>query len=349
MGADRLVLHMGMGKTGSSALQVAFVQNRAQLAARGIHYPVSRTDHIAARGGVVSGNGMEIVEHVAPREDDPTEATRVLEAVRREVAGADGGTVLYSSEFLYLFRHTRLAEMRDVVSGEGTTVQAVVYVRDIAGHALSSYAQVVKRRLVTESFSDFVDSGEGQYRLDLQPRLQQLRSTLGAENVTVLHYDSEADALFAGFMRRVFGVTDLAGFTTEHGRVNRSLTRREVEWMRYMNRGLKNRGQARRLSNAMIKRPPADDSALSMTPQELEPLRERYGDEVAWVNDAFLADSTPLSVEGGVLVVDDAALGVEDATTRWLIDCLVDLVTSKSQAEGGKQRPDRASPGPRQA
>jgi hypothetical protein len=332
MGADRLVLHMGMGKTGSSALQVAFVQNREQLAARGVHYPVAGSDHIAARGGVVSGNGMEILDHVAPRKNDPDEATRVLEMVRKEVAGADGGAVLYSSEFLYQYRPTRLAEMRDVISGEGATVQAVVYVRDVAGHALSSYSQVVKRSLYTESFAHFLEIGEGTYALNLRPRLNRLRSTLGAENVKVLHYDGEAAALFAGFMRRVFGVTDLAGFTSALDRVNRSLTRREVEWMRYMNRQLKNKVHARRMSDALISRPPADSSALSMTPQEVELLRQRYGEEVAWVNDTFL-DGSPFSVEGGVLVADDAATEIEhDVTTRWLLDCLADFVNSESTA-----------------
>ena len=332
MGADRLVLHMGMGKTGSSALQVAFVQNRDQLAALGVRYPAAASDHIAARGGVVSGNGMEIVEHVAPRKNDPVEAAKALEMVRQEVAGADGGAVLYSSEFLYQFQHPRLAEMRDVVSGEGATMQAVVYVRDVAGHALSSYCQVVKRSLYTESCAHFLGSGKGTYGLNLRPRLSRLRSTLGAENVTVLHYDSEAAALFAGFMRRVFGVTDLAGFSSSLGRINRSLTRREVEWMRYMNRQLKNKVHARHMSDALISRPPADSPALSITPQEVELLRQRYGEEVGWVNDTFLDDS-PFSVEGGVLVADDAGIEIEhDVTTRWLLDCIVDLVTSESTA-----------------
>jgi len=321
-----------MGKTGSSALQVAFVQNRDQLAALGVRYPVAASDHIALRGGVVSGNGMEILEHLAPRKNEPGEDTRVLEMVRKEVAGADGGAVLYSSEFLYQYQPTRLAEMREVMAGEGATVQAVVYVRDVAGHALSSYSQVVKRALYTEPLAHYLEVGKGTYGLNLRPRLNRLRSTLGAENVTVLHYDGEADALFAGFMRRVFGVTDLAGFTSSHGRVNRSLTRREVEWMRYMNRQLKNKVHARRMSDTLISRPPADSSALSMTPQEVELLRQRYGVEVAWVNDTFL-DGSPFSVEGNVVVADDAAPEIEnDATTRWLLDCLVDVVTSESTA-----------------
>lgn len=328
MGADRLVLHMGMGKTGSSALQVAFVQNRDQLAAVRVHYPVAGSDAVAARGGVVSGNGLEILEHLAPRKGDPAEAVRALERVRNDVAGAHSGTVLYSSEFLYHAQPARLAEMRDVMSAQGATVQAVVYVRDIAGHALSSYSQVVKRALYTEPLAHFLDPDEGSYRINLRPRLQQLRSTLGAENVTILHYDSQRADLFAGFMRCVFGVTDLTGFTPAFDRVNRSLTRQEVEWMRYMNRGLQNKRQARRVSDSMISRPPSDDSALSMTPQEVELLRGRYSEEVAWVNETFL-DDAPLTVEGGVLIAEDAPVGIEhDVTTRWLMDCMVEMATS---------------------
>ena len=78
MSHRRLVLHIGVTKTGSSAIQAGLVQNRERLAERGIGYPASRSDRRALRWDTTSGNGMLLVPFLAPRERDSDAAGLAL-------------------------------------------------------------------------------------------------------------------------------------------------------------------------------------------------------------------------------------------------------------------------------
>lgn len=78
--AQRLLLNMGMPKTGSSAPQVALAPNREQLSRAGIDYPSAPSDARAGRGAFTSGNGA---------------------VVAAEIARAPHTTVAYSSQLLY--------------------------------------------------------------------------------------------------------------------------------------------------------------------------------------------------------------------------------------------------------
>lgn len=324
----RLVLHMGMGKTGSSALQVAFVRNREKLADAGVNYPEHSSDEPARRGEVISGNGMGITPYLAPPKHDEEEAARARRRLFRTVEDSPQETVLYSSEFLYLFEPPRLDELQADMRARDVVIQAVVYVRDVAGHALSSYSQVVKRALYTGAFADYLTSQERlSYRLNLRPRLRRLRATLGPENVLVIHYDTTRERLFADFMQRVFGISDLSGFDLCTGQVNRSLTRHELEMMRYMNGFLERKGQARRVSDVLLEQPPLGSFDMTITPKELDVLRERFADEVEWVNSELLTDGL-LTIEGGNIHVVDAGDEFElSQVERHLLQCLVALVS----------------------
>lgn len=61
-----LHLHVGAGKTGTSALQAAFVRNRDWLAGHGIDYPPSPWDEAAANHKITSGNGMGLAKFLNP-------------------------------------------------------------------------------------------------------------------------------------------------------------------------------------------------------------------------------------------------------------------------------------------
>ena len=53
---EKIVLHIGATKTGTSAIQSAMVQNRAALLAQGILVPESRREDKAEEGRVTGGN-----------------------------------------------------------------------------------------------------------------------------------------------------------------------------------------------------------------------------------------------------------------------------------------------------
>ena len=79
-------------------------------------------------------------------------------------------------------------------------LQVALFVRDIAGHAWSAYLQMVKGRMYTGTFSEYLaGTTDVAYRFRLRQRLELLVTLLGKENVTVLHYDSLRDNLFGEF------------------------------------------------------------------------------------------------------------------------------------------------------
>ena len=111
----RLLLHVGMGKTGSSALQVALVRHRDLLARHGVTYPPAPSDAAAARDGVVSGNALPLVRYLVTSKSPRRVAPDALmhEALATVRGNPDEPTLLFSSEFLHQASPDRLATLRD--------------------------------------------------------------------------------------------------------------------------------------------------------------------------------------------------------------------------------------------
>ena len=62
MEAKEMILHIGLGKCGSSSLQSFFALNNEILSSLGINYPVLERDSFekARKGEVTAGNGGEL-------------------------------------------------------------------------------------------------------------------------------------------------------------------------------------------------------------------------------------------------------------------------------------------------
>jgi hypothetical protein len=325
-----LCLHVGMGKTGTSALQVAFVRNRKQLAANGILYPEHSSDTAALRGEVVSGNAMKLVKYLDPRIPADIERQETfLAEFTRTIHNAPEPRVLFSSEFLYSANPDRFGSFCRHLMDEGIKVEVAVYVRDIAGHALSLYSQVVKRSLFPGTFMDFITPGEGiRYTPNLRGRIRRMLTLVGEESMHVMHYDSDRDQLMESFMRNVFGIEELDEYDLTHGQVNRSLTDHEIELMRYMNGRLRDTSGAGVVSQVLISRPPLKDGKLSMTEEHLSLLEEQFIPDVEWVNETFF-ESDLLTVRGDTPVTDShrAVAPISDEE-KFLLDCLSDLANA---------------------
>ena len=177
----RLFLHVGTGKTGSSALQNAFALAQDILAQRGIAYPV-----IAARGHqtlVSSGNAVRIRK--AFREEGAAGAI----AAAKELLDPRLDTLL-SNEGLYATSEADLASFRDALHAAGRRTKVLVFFRPQADMLASAYLQ----RLKANKHLRDIDENEyalAQYKsghFDWLACAEKLGSVFGIHNLSVRWY-----------------------------------------------------------------------------------------------------------------------------------------------------------------
>ncbi|NYI80543.1 hypothetical protein [Nocardioides panzhihuensis] len=126
-----IVVHAGLPKTGTSAVQAFFNSNGEALAKAGIFYPA----HTVDRNGISAGNAGSLMErsgHLFVASS--REVTRTLEEF--EASGCH--TLLLSSEAF-------LPELRGIAELLPPQAQFVLYVRDPLAFLESDYNQRVKR------------------------------------------------------------------------------------------------------------------------------------------------------------------------------------------------------------
>ncbi|GGR42785.1 hypothetical protein J2S40_004344 [Nocardioides luteus] len=126
-----IVIHAGLPKTGTSAVQAWLHHNTEQLAAAGVFYPWHHLD----KNGISAGNAGSLMERSGPRfVTSPTQIEGTLDDF--EASGCH--TMLLSSE-AFLPELPRLAE---AMPGHA---RFVMYVRDPLAFLESDYNQRVKR------------------------------------------------------------------------------------------------------------------------------------------------------------------------------------------------------------
>ena len=156
--ATALILHVGLSKSGTTALQSVVATSRSELASHGVAVPLSTrpaVERVLLRPlGWRPGSGF-----VAPREPDPL--ARLLRCLR----AAAERDVLISSEDLAELDGPTVRSVVALARSEGFEVQLIVTARAWTRQLPSEYQQFLKHRLA-DTFPDFLDSvraGEGFY------------------------------------------------------------------------------------------------------------------------------------------------------------------------------------------
>lgn len=205
--ALRAFLHIGAGKTGTSAIQVALAQLRPALAARGVWYPqgFGNTDARAEQGRISSGNAAALGPWLNPNHRRPgydkAAVTAWLDACLAEAAGRD---LLLSSEMMQFPRPEEAAELCARLAGKGHAPVVIFYVRHALDQAVATWLQHLKRGFVglprretIHGLGDFLHQHRCTYLASLSP----FAKALPAEQIVVRLYDDEAPLLVPGFLR----------------------------------------------------------------------------------------------------------------------------------------------------
>lgn len=273
-----LWLHIGLPKTGSSAIQAYLRRNRQALSQLGLFYaPAPREEDDDWR--ISSGNGVRLARHLNANsaaalvgDGDP------VKGFARRFMSEDHPLSLVSSEVLAGADRAPLARFRAEGVGD-RPVRVLALVRDVYGHARSTWLQTVKRGGYAGDFTAFC---RDHYKVGQGTPLSVWAHEFGAEAMEVVHYDSIAGDLVPQFLAALGVTTPSAGPAPV---VNRSLTVNEAAVLAECNRIHGGSHElARRVSDHLIYRHPERTAARLVDETAAAVIEERFAGEVADLN-----------------------------------------------------------------
>lgn len=266
-----LYLHVGVHKTGTTAIQKFLFDNADRLNEAGIFRPVT-----GALDNAVSWGHHELAWTL--RDGDKSGLWR---KARLEIAGKKA--VVSSEEFCLIRGAHSYAPVRDAF--DGWSIRPICYVRRQDQLLESIYNHHVKSLGETEDIQSFAKR-LGR-RLDYKQFIDTLEGVFGQGSVTVRVYDKrEFDDLFDDFLLQL-GVNG-AGWNRPATAVNPGLSSDGVRLMLKANRALKDAPDALKRSRAQIMREqssPAFAAYDILSADEREQLMKRFqadNDEIAF-------------------------------------------------------------------
>ena len=240
----KLIIHPGFHKTGTTALQQALSEVRAELSQANFNYPriAGTAHHRAARSVIEKTWGWK---NRGGRSADPIEWKKL----ERKLS-SNNGTAIISSEFFSEADQMQLANLAKLLSG--VDVQVIFTWRPLPFMLASSYQQYLKYGM-KKSYAEWLDSifevpGEAKFTPSFWKRnlhgdvVARWVETFGGENVSLIAVDeTKPTYLYESF-------ADLAGIPSGllkepvQVEINRSLTFTEASLLLEINRTYPNDG-----------------------------------------------------------------------------------------------------------
>lgn len=275
----QLYIHIGMRKTGSSALQELLSEQRHLLSELGIDYP-NRLTRYPAHQELAWVLFDAIPEYAKVNISREAVYDHYCQVIDNNIS--KGLVTLLSSEDLSLLGRNFTALSYLKARFDCYNPHVVFFQRDPLSYHVSNYKHALSSGRETRSFSDYV------FRLDellyAHPSLNQKiwRNIFGEGNVQVLKYEPEAfkkESIFAMFLRTVFAqkITDLH---LSH-KSNVGISNFAAEYFLALNRSETSDEQIRIIKSAMKKDGLPSNSeefaARNLTETEFALLRSIYG------------------------------------------------------------------------
>lgn len=182
-----LFVHIGLPKTGTSALQVFFAKNAKALYKKGLRYP-GVSERIGSDEVITSGNGAKIARQAFVHHSNGH--VPCLTMLERALRVADRN-VLLSSEYFASWDEERHAALKQYATQFGYSVKVLLYLRDQADIVATHYFQGLKRRpgyvdVKGDNFADFAKEYLNQHKyLDFSWLLSMLKRNYGEDSVRV--------------------------------------------------------------------------------------------------------------------------------------------------------------------
>lgn len=211
MSGKKIIIHIGHGKTGSSAIQSFLAANWNRLKENGIDYPYHESFQRAKDGLISSGNPVSFFDFET----------------------SEFNTVLFSSEsFFNQFKEGTRFYNKLISLDHDITI--LCFTRDIIEHLFSSYGQFIKRGKGTTSIEMFAERYSVYSHLC---RVLELASRLNLKFIlrNYSHCKNNLENVFTQLILGDKAEAFLQDVSYIENRVNRSLTLGELEIQRLFN------------------------------------------------------------------------------------------------------------------
>jgi len=190
----RIVIHVGVHKTGSTSIQEFLRAHRTTLHELGtdfylgVHFPSNHVELHTATMRVDRASPFKLDRDLRV---DEAYRQQVKERVSTYVRNTTCQCVVFSAEGLSYLRYQDEMERLKAMFPEGR-IEIVMYIRD-ARSFLASYRKEMKKHVMPEVIDkdSFAYTGEDSWLVDFDSRLSAFRGTFGAQNVRSLDYDEE--------------------------------------------------------------------------------------------------------------------------------------------------------------
>jgi hypothetical protein len=227
----RVTVHIGVHKTGTSAIQQQLHENAARLMDVGLDYLVEGRGPSAAHhnigatlrgiihpGGVFRGDWKEVAKaiRVSPCQD-----------------------ILLSTEILCLLAPQKIAELAAYLKDFDTRI--VMTIRNQVEKLQSSYAERTKAAGV-HTLTRFLQDRDAMHNADYGKLHQRWADVFGENNIVVLCHEEISGDITANFLRQI-GFEAAAGvlLPAENTKENRSWSPTVIELVRQINERLQSR------------------------------------------------------------------------------------------------------------
>lgn len=283
-----IFLHIGLGKTGTTAIQRFLSAQRIELAACDVHY-------IHADGGTTGVGhqnfGKGFIRHLPDIMIPPIDPIIVRDQIRDEIRSVDANHVIISSENL------ELADVSDVreffQQMPDCCVKVVVFVRSQDELAESQYNQLVKLKAENRTFERYLDDTWRGF--DALPMIEDWSRHFGEENIICRVYDASGPNVLQVFLDSLEVPTlakfDLDSFSSAPRAANESIGFRALTAAWLLN-SIEIRDRDRLYQEIFEQMAAQDLPALLFDSQQATAFRERFADSNTDLSTRFLGVAT---------------------------------------------------------
>ncbi|MDD2307906.1 MAG: hypothetical protein PHP53_24600 [Prolixibacteraceae bacterium] len=282
----KIYLHIGCGKTGSSAIQLWLNQNAEFFLKRNIYYPIFDVI-VDDPYKIISGNGVIAVKSIS----DGTFLKFFGNLITKNTQD-----ILLSSELFQTLNEKQINEMKNIFNSFNMNPSIIVYLRDIYDILFSQYNQLVKRHVLSKTFHEYVLSIISIYQFDIIDRWSGFFN-----NLYVIHYDTYKNSLDSSFISAL-GINPTNFPRMRNNTVNRSLSFFELELLRLLNEiytakfKKTNTKFSTNISNFFIKKSPEKSTAI-LYDEEIEKfIFEKFNKKIKYINETYFKGKNTIQI-----------------------------------------------------